>query len=186
MQTPVYEANKQTGVQERVVYCIATDTVAPDHICEASKRPAERRVCERYFTFTFTWLLPNCKWSEFVPVELIFRSTTYKNHWWQTVVRSDCNAAWSVAHWSPCSDGLRTREVIPIPDSDTNNCDNHDNDNNDSNDNGNNDNGVTGVLPMGNWAGGTSFKLWSLEIQVMTSNFKKWREELWRYAPTKV
>ena len=86
------------------------------------------------------------------------------------MVRSDCNAAWSVAHWSPCSDGLRTREVIPIPDSDTNNCDNHDNDKNDSSDNGNNDNGVTGVLPMGNWAGGTSFKLWSLEIQVIASN----------------
>ena len=51
-KTPVYKTNKQTGVQERVVYCISMDTVAPDHICEASKRPAEIRVCQRYFIFT--------------------------------------------------------------------------------------------------------------------------------------
>ena len=90
------------------------------------------------------------------------------------MVRSDCNAAWSVAHWSPCSDGLRTREVIPIPDRETNNCNNgdghnddHEDDIFDKGDHDDNGNGVTGVLPMGNWTGGTSFKLWSLEIEVI-------------------
>ena len=45
--------------------------------------------------------------------------------------------------------------------------DDHEDDIFDKGDHDDNGNGVTGVLPMGNWTGGTSFKLWSLEIEVI-------------------
>ena len=43
----------QAGLQERVVYCIAMDTVAPDEICDVFKRPARRRVVHRYLNIFF-------------------------------------------------------------------------------------------------------------------------------------
>ena len=58
---------------------------------------------------------------------------------------------------------IHSRNCENHDDHDDNDYDNFDNDDNDDND----DNYVTGVLPMGNWAGGACLTLWSLEIQVI-------------------